>query len=158
MAVKNRMLGRIDGHTNFATQDFIVATGVTVTEGDFVYFDGDGEVTNASIAAARLVGMVVSTVVGNDALKVTVCIDPMMRYLVDNDNDTTTFGAAHVGTYFNLTGATGAQLVDTSTTSATIGQLVCLEYNPQVEPVKSDTSFGVYKIVSSFLTPYVANT
>ena len=153
MAVKNRPLGRIDGHTNFATYEFIVANGVTVNAGDFVYFDGDGEITNASIGASRLVGMALQTVSGNDALKCLVCIDPMMRYLVDNDNDSSTFTAANVGDYFDLIGAAGAQLVDTSSTSNTTGQLVCLEYNPQVDPVKADTSFGVFKIVESFLSP-----
>jgi hypothetical protein len=153
MAVKNRPIGRIDGHTNYATYEFIVANGVTVTEGDFVYFDGDGEITNASIGGARLVGMAVETVTGNDALKCLVCIDPNMRYLIDNDNDGSTFGAANVGDYFDLIGAAGAQLVDTSSQSNTTGQLVCLEYNPQVDPVKSDTSFGVFKIAESFLFP-----
>ena len=80
-----------------------------------------------------------------------------MRYLVDNDNIGTTFGVTHPGTYFDVTGATAAQLVDTSTTGTT-GQLLCLEYNPQVDPVKSDTSWGVFKIVNSVYAPYVANT
>lgn len=158
MALKNRPLGRVDGHTNFATREFIVATGVTVTEGDFVYFDGDGEITNASIAGGRLVGMALETVAGNDALKCLVCIDDQMLYLIDNDNVGTTFSAAHVGDYFVLTGATGAQLVDTSTTSNTLGQLLCLEYNPQIAPVETDTSWGVFKIVNSVFAPYVANS
>lgn len=153
MALKNRPLGRIDGQTNFATYEFIVANGVTVNDGDFVYFDGDGEITNASITGARLVGMALQTVTGNDALKCLVCIDPMMRYLVDNDNDSETFGADRVGKYHDLIGSAGAQLVDTSSDSATTGQLVCLEYNPQVDPVKADTSWGVYKIAESFLYP-----
>lgn len=158
MALKNRPLGRLDGHTNYATYEFIVANGVTVNDGDFVYFDGDGEITNASITAARPIGMALQTVVGNDVLKCLVCIDDQMRYLIDNDNVGTTFGAEHVGDYFNLTGAAGAQLVDTSTTSNTLGQLVCLEYNPQVDPVKGDTSWGVYKLVNSVFAPYVANS
>lgn len=153
MALKNRPLGRIDGHTNYATYEFVVANGVTVNDGDFVYFDGDGEITNASIGGARLVGMALQTVTGNDALKCLVCIDPMMRYLVDNDNDSATFSAANVGDYFDLIGAAGAQLVDTSSTSDTTGQLVCLESNPQIDPVKADTSWGVFKIAESFLSP-----
>jgi len=147
------LLGCIDGNTNFATYEFIVADTVTVNDGDFVYFDGDGEVTNATIAGARIVGMALDTVVGNDILKVLVCIDPQMRYLLDNDNVGTTFSAAHVGDYFDLVGATNAQLVDTSSTSNTTGQLVCLEYNPQIDPVKGDTSWGVFKIAESFLYP-----
>ena len=148
MALKNRPLGRLDGNTNFATHRFIVGTGVTVTEGDFVYTDGDGEITNNSIGGQRLVGMALETVAGDDALTCLVCIDPLMRYLIDNDNDSTTFSAAHVLDNFDLIGATGAQLVDTSSTGTT-GQLLCLEYNPQIDPVKADTSWGVYVVSES---------
>ena len=158
MALENRALGRIDGHTNYATREFIVANGVTINENDFVYFDGDGEITNATIGTSRLIGQALQTVVGDDILKCLVCVDDQMLYLIDNDNDGTTFGAEHVGDYFVLTGATNAQLVDTSSTSNTLGQLLCLEYNPQVDPVKGDTSWGVYKIVNSVFAPYVANS
>ena len=158
MALKNRPLGRVDGHTNYATYRFIVATGVTVNDGDFVYFDGDGEITNATIGTSRLVGMALETVAGDDVLTCLVCIDDQMRYLVDNDNDSTTFAVSHVGDYFVLTGAAGAQLVDTSSTSNTLGQLLCLEYNQQIDPVKGDTSWGVFKIVNSVFAPYVANS
>ena len=125
MALKNRQLGRIDGNTNFATHSFIVANGVTVTEGDFVGFDGSGRLTNASIAGVRLLGQALETATGTTGnVSCLVCIDPLMRYLVDNDNVGTTFAATHVGDYFVLTGATGAQLIDTSTTSNTLGHLV----------------------------------
>lgn len=158
MALKNRPLGRIDGNTNYATQSFVVASGVTITEGDFVGFDGSGRITNASIAGERLLGQALETATGTaGTVECLVCIDPAMRYLIDNDNVGTTFAATHVGDYFNLTGATGAQLIDTSTTSDTLGQFVCIQYNPQVDPVASDTSWGVYVIVNSALAPYVAN-
>lgn len=154
MALKNRPLGRIDGHTNYATQAFTVASGVTVNDGDFVYFNGSGRITNASIGGARLVGMALETATGTSGtVSCLVCIDPMMRYLVDNDNAGTTFAATDVGQYYDLIGAAGAQLVDTSSESATTGQLVALEYNPQVDPVTTDTSWGVYKIAESFLSP-----
>jgi len=151
MALKNRPLGRIDGQTNYATYEFVVTSGVTITEGDFVYF-ASGEITNATVAGARLVGMALQTVTGvaNNSVKCLVCIDPTMRYLVDNDNDSTTFAATHVGTNFDLVGATGAQLVDTSSTG-TSGSLICLEYNPQIDPVKTDTSWGVFMIAENVL-------
>lgn len=154
-AISGRAIGRVDGHTNYASQDFIVANGVTVNAGDFVYFSS-GTITNASIAGARLVGQAEATVVGDGTKTCTVCIDPNMRYLLKNDNVGTTFAATHVGQYFDLTGATGAQLVDTSTAGTTDGQLVCLAYNPQIDPVKSDTSYGIFKVVESFLAPYPA--
>jgi hypothetical protein len=158
MAVKAKPLGRLDGKSNWAQASFVVTSGVTITAGDFVYF-ASGRITNASVAGARLVGMATETATGTaGSVKCQVIVDPAMRYLVDNDNVGTTFAVTHVGTYFNLVGATGAQLVDTSTTSATLGQLVCLEYNPQIDPVKDDTSVGVFAIVASFINPYVANS
>lgn len=144
------MLGCHDGDTNFVTQAFPVTSGVTVTAGDFVYTDGSGRITNSSIGGALLVGMVMETATGNAGGTVTAltCVDPDMRYLLKNDNIGTTFAATHVLTKFDLIGATGNQLVDTSTTG-TSGQLVCLEYNPQIDPVKTDTTYGVFRIQES---------
>ena len=151
MALKNRPLGRIDGNTNFATRRFIIDDTVVINDGDFVYFNGTGEITNATVAAARLVGMALETATGNTGSTVDclVCIDPTMEYLIDNDNDTTTFAAAHVGDNFDLIGAAGAQLVDTSSTG-TSGSLVCTGYNPQIDPVKSDTSWGTFLIAENW--------
>lgn len=141
-----RALGTVDGRSNFAALDLPVASGVTVTAGDAVYFSS-GRVTSASVAGQRLIGVTKETATGNagGTVTVSVIVDPRMRYLVDNDNDSATFAATHVGTHFDLIGATGAQLVDTNTTG-TSGQLLCVEYNPQIDPVKSDTSYGVFVI------------
>lgn len=154
MAVNAVPLGRIDGNTNWATLSLPVASGVTVTKGDFVYF-ASGRITSASVAGKQLIGQVQETAAGDSAgtVKALVIVDPTMRYIVDNDNDTTTFAATHVGTKFDLIGATGAQLVDTSSTSATTGQLQCLEYNPQIDPNKSDLSVGVFVIAEHALYP-----
>jgi hypothetical protein len=147
-----QLLGRADGNTNYSTQYFIVTNGVTVNKGDFVYF-ASGRITNSSIGGQKLLGMALETAVGTSgSVKCAVCVDPTMRYLIDNDNDTTTFGATHPGTYFDLIGATGAQLVDTSSTSTT-GQLLCLEYNPQVDPVRTDTSWGTFVIAEHYFYP-----
>jgi hypothetical protein len=149
--IEKKLLGCADGTTNFANYSFPVASGVTVTAGDFVYFTS-GRITSATIAGALAIGMVLETATGDAAgtVKASVCIDPLMRYLLQNDNLVTTFAATHVGTKFDLIGATGAQLVDTSTTSTT-GQLLCLEYNPQIDPVKSDTTYGVFLLQESLL-------
>lgn len=149
-----RPLGRIDGHTNYATLNLPVADGVTVTDGDFVYF-ASGRITSASVAGQPLIGVVVETATGNTAgtVKALVIIEPTMRYILDNDNIGTTFAASHVGTKFDLIGATGAQLADTSSTSATTGQLLCVEYNPQVDPIKADVSQGVFVIAEHALYP-----
>lgn len=157
MAAYTRYLGTVDGKTNAATLLLPVTSGVTVTAGDMVYWSS-GRVTSATVAQARLIGQAQSTVTGNagGTNKVLVIIEPQAKYLMANDNIGTTFAATHVGTYFDLIGATGAQLVDTSTTSATLGQVICLEYNPQIDPVKTDTTYGIFKIVMSALYPYVA--
>lgn len=151
------ILGRIDGNTNYATYSFPVANGVTVTSGDMVYLSV-GFLTSATIAGARPIGIVEETATGNatGTVKALTCIDPRMKFLLKNDNIGITFASTHVGTYFDLIGATGAQLVDTSTTSATLGTVLCLEYNPQIDPVASDTTYGVFVLVNSALAPYVA--
>lgn len=153
-------LGRDEGHTNSVTREYPVASGVTVTDGDFVYLTA-GRVSNASIAGKRLLGQVVGgdtqnldrayglTAVGNagGTVKVLVNIERDARYLIDGDNVGTTLAVTHEGTYFDLTGNTGAQLVDTSTTSATAGQLVLIKFNPGIRG--TDSSWGVYRIAEN---------
>lgn len=153
--ISRKILGNLDGGTNFAQYSFPVASGVTVTAGDFVYFSS-GRITSATITGdVRIIGMVTETAAGNAAgtVSANVIIDDDVRYLLQNDNLITTFAASHVGQYFDLIGATGAQLVDTSTVSATTGVLLCLEYNPQIDPVKTDTTYGVFVVVESATDP-----
>lgn len=150
----NRFYGVLDGDQTGILLNLPVASGVTVTEGDFVYF-ASGRITSASVAGQPLIGMALATGTGNagGTVKVLVQASPSAKYIVDNDNIGTTFAASHVGTKFDLIGATGAQLIDTSTTSATTGQMLCLEYNPPVDPLKSDTSQGVFKISEHYFFP-----
>src|SRR5258707_10194177 len=110
--VSRKILGNVDGGANFATYAFPVGSGVTVTQGDFVYFSS-GRITSATITGdSRPIGMALATAAGNAAGTVTalVCIDDDIRYLLQQDNIGTTFAASHVGQYFDLIGATGAQL------------------------------------------------
>ena len=147
MAYGARYVGTTDGKSNALTQAFIVKSGVTVTAKDFVYIvDDEGVVSSASIAGARLLGVAKSTVVGDGSATVLVITEPNALYLVDNDNDSETFAVTHVGRLFDLTGATGVQQVDTSAESQTGAQLFCHEYNPQIDPYKTDTSIGLYSI------------
>lgn len=160
--VTRELLGRIDGNVNYATYQFPVANGVTVNAGDFVYFSG-GAVTSATIAGARPIGVVTGAVSGGVPGSITgnvgltntvlVCVDNKMRYLLKT---TGTFAATNVGQYFDLQGATGAQLVNASSASNTLGTLLCLEYNPQIDPVASDTTYGVFLLINSATAPYVA--
>lgn len=148
-------IGNTNGHANAVTKEYPVASGVTVTDGDFVYLTS-GRVTSASIAGARLLGVVVGkdsqdlsnhtatlSATGNagGTVKVLVISERHAKYAVTNDNAGTTFAASHVGQYMDLTGATGAQLADTSTVSATSGQLKVVEYG-----YGGDATVGVFTI------------
>lgn len=160
--VSRKILGNIDGGSNFAQYSFPVASGVTVNNGDFVYLTS-GRVSSATITGdSRPIGMVVGAVTagapgsaaGNAAgtVSVDVAIDDDLRYLLQSDGSGT-FDATSVGKYFDLTGATGVQKVLGSSSSATTGVLICLEYNPQIDPVKTDTTYGVFLLVESALDP-----
>lgn len=153
MAVQAQLLGRADGNTNFATQPIAVANGVTITKGDFVYF-ASGFLTNSSVLGKKLIGMALETQTGNSAgtVKCLVCVDPTMRYLIDGDEIAQALGTSLRGTYFDVDGTTGAQLIDTSSTSTT-GQFLLLENNPQVDPVRLDTSVGLYVIAEHYFYP-----
>lgn len=153
--------GRDEGHSNSVTREYAVADGATVYDGDFVYLTG-GRVTSAAIAGKRLLG----TVVGGDTqnlrransgstlgdaagtTKVLVNIERDARYLVKGDQVGTTLAEAHVGTYFDLVGNPGSQLVDTSTTGTT-GQLVLIKFNPGIRG--TDSSYGIYRVAENQL-------
>jgi len=153
MAVQSQLLGRADGNTNYSTQPIAVASGVTVTKGDFVYF-ASGFLSSASVLGKKLIGMALETATGNAAgtVKALVCVDPTMRYLIDGDEIGQALGTSLRGTYFDIDGATGAQLIDTSSTT-TAAQFLLLENNPQVDPVRTDTSVGTYVIAEHYFYP-----
>ena len=163
MAVTAKLVGNVAGKINGVTKEYAVVSGATVYDGEFVYLDGStGRVTSASIPGVRLLGTVVGgnsgdldraysgSATGNagGTVKVLVNIDKDALYLLKNDNVGTTFAVGHVGTYFDLIGNAGSQLVDTSTTSTT-GQLVCVGYNPAIRG--TDTTYGLFKIAEAQL-------
>lgn len=154
LGVQRKILGNVDGGANFATYPFIVANGVTVTAGDFVYLTS-GKLSSATITGdSRPIGMALETGTGNagGTVKVNVAIDDDLKYLLQSDGSGT-FDATSVGKYFDLTGATGVQKVLGSSSSATTGVLLCLEYNPAIDPVASDTTYGVFMLVESAMDP-----
>lgn len=140
------------------TKEYPVANGVTVNDTDLVYLSS-GRVTSASIASAvDLIGMVnggesndpsnvgtTFTATGDSvgSVKVLTIVEPNAKFVMKNDNIGTTFAASHVGQFFVLTGTTGAQLVDTSTVSATTGQVECIQFG-----YNGDNTLGVF-IISS---------
>ena len=153
-------LGRDEGNTNSVTRKYPVANSTTVYDGEFVYLSA-GRVTSASIAGKKLLG----TVVGGDTtkldrsysgsatgdaggtVKVLVNIERDARYLIKGDQVGTTLAVTHEGTYFDLVGNPGSQLVDTSTTNATTGQLVLIKFNPGIRG--TDASYGIYRIAEN---------
>lgn len=155
MANQNIYVGSAVSGATPVTKELPVADGVTVYNGDFVKFSS-GRVTNASIAGATLIGQVVGqdsaavsthtesySATGNSAgtVKVLVNVEPNAKFVIDNDNVGTTFAATHVGQFFDLTGNGDAQLVDTSTASATTGQLQCIGYS-----YNGDNTLGTFII------------
>lgn len=163
-------VGRIDGHTNYASADFVVASGITVTAGDFVYLSG-GAITNATVEGARLLGMVEGgsanpvTGTATGTVTATVCIDRNMRYLLKSDAAIASVSngiSADVGKYYDLTGASGAQIIDYDTGGTTVGQFLLLTV-PGVTGFPSlglqglgANLYGVFLLISSALNPYVA--
>lgn len=159
-------IGRYDGHTNYSSQLFVVASGVTINAGDFVYFTS-GTITNASVSGARLVGMAEGTGTGTATGSVTVlvCTDPHMKYLLKGNavfasvsNGTST----SVGQYYDISGATGAQTITVSSASATTGQFLCLAVpgvagfpNTGLAGLAANL-YGIFVLISSALNPYVA--
>lgn len=160
MAVTAQSLGALDGVSNGVTKEYPVASGVTVYDREFVYLGAAGRVTSESIAGVRLLGSVVGgdtqnmdraysgSATGNagGTVKVLVNIDPEERYLLKGDNVGTTLAVTHQGSYFDLTGNAGSQLVDTSTVTTT-GQLVLVQFNPGIRG--TDSTYGIYRIAEN---------
>jgi len=116
--------------------------GGTFAVGDTVKH-ASGEAVIA--AAGNAIFGVAEEAATSSSTGVQINITPGMTVIVDNDNDTTTFAATHVGTKFDQVGTTGAIQIDTSTTG-TSGQFYCLEYNPQGYGFDTDTSIGLFSV------------
>lgn len=150
-------LGRIDGHTNYATREYVVANGVTINEGDFVK-NTAGTVTNASMTGdSRPLGMALGTATGNAGGTVTVlvCVDPNMLYLIKSSS--TAFAATDRLSYFDLANAN--QIANTAST--TTGAFILLHLGNDTVPNSPVTaiagantaSYGIFKLVESALNP-----
>lgn len=120
-------------------------SNVTLTRGDLVNVAAN----QLELAATgEVIAGVVKKAATSSSTGVTVNITPYLTFLMDNDNVGTTFAATHANSYFfDITGTTGAQVVDTSTADAIddnagSGQVMCLAYNPNGD----DASVGLYMI------------
>ena len=120
--------------------------GGTFAKGDFVMQEGTSGQIIACTAGSSILGIARSAGVDGEAC--TVDITPGMRVIMDNDLDTqTSINATDCLEFANITGGTGAQLVDTNTHSATKAQLLLLKNNPQGFGCDSDVSMGLYLVV-----------
>lgn len=130
---------------SFVTKEYPVANGVSVSDGDFVYW-ASGRVTNATIAGATVLGVVqgtnandpsnvsqATTTTGNSAgtATVLVIVDPSVKVLIAQN------AAPAVGGRYNLSGSTGAQVVNVSGGAGT--QVECIAVSN-----KGNTGFGIY--------------
>lgn len=134
-------IGSATGNSNGVTKEYPVASGVTVNDRDFVY-TSSGRITSASPDGVTLLGLALGqdstkpsvvtetlAATGNagGTVKMLVIVEPTAKYVCKQDNVGTTFAASHIGQCFDITGATGSQLVDTSTVGTT-GQLQCIAF------------------------------
>lgn len=155
MAVTTEYIGREQGHTNGVCRKYAVANGATVYDGEFVYLSA-GRVTSASIAGKKLFGTVVGgdtanlkrsysgSATGDSAgtVEVLVNVERDARYLMKSDQIGTSLSASLEGTYFDLIGNPGSQLIDSSTTNATTGQMLLLRFNPGIRG--TDNTYGIF--------------
>ena len=128
---------KLTSHEAIAKNDFVTI----VADGQAECTDTGDPIFGIALEAASGAGEVITVARANHGMKV----------YMDNDNTGTTFASTHVGARFDMTGATGAMVVDTSTVAQVggggeTGQLFCIEYNPQGLGMDSDTSIGVYQI------------
>lgn len=117
----------------------------TFAAGDFVKLDGSTGELVVGTAGASILG-VAREAATSASTNVSVDITPYMVVLMDNDNDTETFAATHVGEWGDFIGGTGAMQVDSDTLSSTKAQLQCMAYNPQGYGYDSDTSVGLFLV------------
>ena len=104
-----RIRGRMCGK-EIHYQDILVTDTATYTKGDIVNVE-TGEVDLAVYDDTAMIGPVMETVSGTDSTTyVRVCVDPDVIMEVYDAN------ARVIGATLELTGATGAQTVGTSTT------------------------------------------
>lgn len=127
----------------------------TFAANDFVIFDGStGELVVAT-AGNSILG-VAKEAATSASTNVLVDISPHMVVLMDNDNDTETFAATHVGEWGDFIGGTGAMVVNSNTLSTTKAQLQCLAYNPQGYGLDADTSIGMFFVAERQISEQAA--
>lgn len=131
-------LGNRSGVVQFTGEERAVTNSSTVTDGDFVEF-ASGRVA-ATDGSGKLYGVVLGgpandlvsrnyramTTTGDSAgtKKVLVALVEDQLYEL---KVSATLAADAEGSYYNLTGSTGAQTINNATKSSTVGQFLCVK-------------------------------
>lgn len=121
-------------------------TSAVAAAGDAAEFTS-GKVRVGTAGTALLGVYEVAATSGGTA---NVNVTPFLVVFGAADQVGTILATTHVGTRFDLTGTTGAQLIDSSTTGAS-GQFVMLEFNSEIPPYNGDASIGVFMIAEHIL-------
>lgn len=125
------------------------ASNATLTKGDVVTVLANK--LNVTATGERIMGIVKRSAT-NTTAGVQVNITPYLTFLMDSDASGTALAATDAGSsLFNITGATNAQVVSTTTRSASnvqanARQLVCLEFNPN----GAGTTIGLFSVTGAF--------
>jgi hypothetical protein len=143
----------------FTTEERPVTDSETVTDGDFVSLQQGGTV-EAAANTEKLYGVVnggsnsdlVSRnyrepeTTGDSAgdAKVLVELAEEARFEIDVDAD---LASDAEGSYYTITGATGAQTVANASKSATVGQLLCLKRIP-TNAAETEFQRGLFQVVA----------
>lgn len=115
----------LSGNTEGALQRVIVTNSETIHKGDPVTITA-GYATLCTGDTTAMFGVAQEEVLGDGTKTIEVICDPQAVYKITADNVSTTTAQAHMGTYHNFTGATGAVLLDSDSTS-TAGTLLALK-------------------------------
>ena len=131
---------KLAGHHEVITK--VVKSGTTIPKNDPVSLEDDTAIV--STTGLAIMGVAMQTVVGDGTLTIQIQCGVDIVYEVDNDNDSNTFAGAGYGggRYFDMIGTTGAVQIDTSTSSASAGQVLCIDETPDSD----DASLGLFKI------------
>lgn len=128
--------GSRDQTSKFAGEQRIVTSGVTVNDGDFVSL-ASGALT-LLVTGAKVYGLVrggevtnlvsrvyrAPTTVGDGTKQVLIEFVNGMRYQIPVS---AALASDAEGKFYSITGGTGAQQIDNTSKSATIGQFICIK-------------------------------
>lgn len=141
---------RIVGSGTVGYEFMDVTAGAAIAKNDFVVLKTDGQAEPVA-SGAPIYGIALNAASeAGDSIRVARAFKGMV-VMIDADQVGTTLTSAHVGGRVDITGATGAQLVDSSTVAQVgdgtdTGELLIKEVNPQGYGFDSDASILLCEI------------